>query len=73
VYSLGVLAFEMVTGQLPFVADNAADMMAMHLNAQPRVPSQVNLSLPTTFDALIARMLDKDAAKRPTIPEVRAA
>jgi hypothetical protein len=73
VYSLGVLAFEMVTGQLPFVADNPADMMAMHLGAEPRKPSQVNLSLPTTFDALVARMLDKDAARRPTIPEVRAA
>jgi eukaryotic-like serine/threonine-protein kinase len=73
VYSLGVLAFEMATGQLPFVADNPADMMAMHLGAEPRRPSAVNPALPAAFDALVARMLDKDAEKRPSIPEVRAA
>jgi tRNA A-37 threonylcarbamoyl transferase component Bud32 len=73
VYSLGVLAFEMTTGQLPFVADNPADMMAMHLGAAPRKPGAVNPALPPGFDALIARMLDKDAERRPSIPEVRAA
>jgi hypothetical protein len=72
-YSLGVLAFEMVTGQLPFVADNQADMMAMHLNSEPRKPSSVNPMLPPAFDALIARMLAKDPASRPSVQEVRAA
>src|SRR5215470_9336913 len=41
VYSLGVVAFEMVTGQLPFRADNPADMMAMHLGAEPERPTSV--------------------------------
>ena len=73
VYSLGVLAFEMVTGQLPFVADNAADMMAMHLQAAPRRPSAVNPLLPPAFDTLLERMLAKDAAQRLSVQEVRAA
>jgi serine/threonine-protein kinase len=73
VYSLGVLAFEMVTGQLPFVADNAADMMSMHLHAPPRRPSAVNPLLPPAFDALVERMLAKDAALRPSVSEVRSA
>ncbi len=73
IYSLGVLAFEMTTGQLPFVADNSADMMAMHLSAQPRRPSIVTPGLPPAFDALIARMLEKDATQRPSIGDVRVA
>jgi eukaryotic-like serine/threonine-protein kinase len=73
VYSLGVLAFELLTGQLPFIADNAADMMAMHLGAEPRLPTSVNPTLPADLDAVVGRMLDKDAAARPTPAEARVA
>src|SRR5262249_36084818 len=71
VYSLGVVGFEMLTGQLPFVADNAADMMVMHLGAAPRLPSAVRPGLPAGVDALIVRMLAKEPADRPTLAEVR--
>jgi tRNA A-37 threonylcarbamoyl transferase component Bud32 len=73
IYSLGVVAFEMATGHLPFIADNAADMMAMHLGAEPRAPSSVCPELPAGFDALVGRMLKKDAAERPDPQQVRAA
>jgi len=72
VYSLGVVAFEMLTGQLPFLADNAADMMVMHLGAPPRCPSSVRPELPVAIDSLIVRMLAKETADRPTLAEVRA-
>src|SRR5262249_24199340 len=72
VYSLGVVGFEMLTGQLPFLADNAADMMVMHLGAEPRCPSAVRTELPVAIDSLIVRMLAKEPAERPTLAEVRA-
>src|SRR5215467_13189355 len=72
VYSLGVVGFEMLTGQLPFLADNAADMMVMHLGAEPRCPSAVRPELPVAIDSLIVRMLAKEPAERPTLAEVRA-
>src|SRR5262249_6449487 len=72
VYSLGVVAFEMLTGHLPFIADNGADMMAMHLGSQPERPSLARPSLPASVDSLLLRMLAKDAGVRPTLAEVRA-
>ena len=71
VYSLGVVAFEMLTGRLPFTADNPADMMAMHLGAEPERPTAVRPTLPAGVDKLILRMLAKEAADRPTLAEIR--
>jgi len=71
VYSLGVVAFEMLTGRLPFVADNGADMMAMHLAAEPEPPSRLRQTLPPAVDSLILRMLAKEPAARPALADIR--
>ena len=67
VYALGVLAYELTTGQLPFPdATGPAALIAAQLRKVPAPPSRVDasLGLPSAFDALVARMLDKDLAKR---------
>ena len=38
IYALGVLAFKMLTGALPFKAENAMDLIVLHLNAPPPAP-----------------------------------
>src|SRR5262249_38502460 len=73
VYSLGVVAFEMVTGELPFLADNSADMLASHLCKEPERPSAHQPTLPDAFAALLLRVLSTDPAGRPTVPEGREA
>src|SRR5262249_48919951 len=73
VYSLGIMAFEMVTGQLPFFADNAADMLAAHLIMMPERPRTFRPALPAAFDTLILSMLAKDPDARPTLAQVRRA
>jgi len=72
IYALGALAFELVTGQLPYPADNGADMIAKHLHAAVPSAEAINSTVPAALDHLIRRMLDKDAGHRPTLAEVRA-
>ena len=63
-FSLGVVLYEMATGQRPFVAKNRVLMMNAILNAQPAAASKVNPCLPAALDTIIARALQKDREKR---------
>jgi serine/threonine-protein kinase len=64
IYSLGVILFEMLVGQPPFVSEGFGELVNMHLNVQPPVPSSQNPSIPAALDAIILRMLQKDPEKR---------
>ncbi|MBN8601846.1 MAG: protein kinase [Planctomycetes bacterium] len=66
IYSLGVLLFVMLTGQLPFNPDDTPEQLAA--NIQRTVPpnvSAISLDCPVWLSSLVAQMLDKDAIKRP--------
>ncbi|MGI8860223.1 MAG: Stk1 family PASTA domain-containing Ser/Thr kinase, partial [Rubrobacteraceae bacterium] len=60
-YSLGVVLYEMLTGELPFEADSAVGVAMKHVTEPPRPPGEVNPRVPGTLDALVMRLL----AKRP--------
>ncbi len=64
-YSLGVVAFELLTGRRPFEADTAATEAFAHVNAP--VPSAASLApeLPAGVDAVFGRALGKDPSERP--------
>jgi predicted ATPase/serine/threonine protein kinase len=63
-FSLGVVLYEMATGQRPFVGKNRILLMNAILNARPAAASSVNRSLPAALDTIIARTLEKDRDKR---------
>ncbi len=63
-FSLGVVLYEMATGQRPFVAKNRVLLMNAILNARPAAASSVNRSLPAALDTIIARALEKDRDQR---------
>jgi eukaryotic-like serine/threonine-protein kinase len=64
-YSLGVMFYEMVTGQLPFVADDPIAVISQHLYA-PIVPPRLrNAAVPLAMDALIVQLMAKTPADRP--------
>jgi len=71
VYALGCMTFEIACGRLPFVADNAMDIVLMHMTTPPVRASTVWPEIPQPLDDLIARMLEKDADARPSLAEIR--
>lgn len=64
IYSLGVLAYEMVTGHLPFDGENTQELIAQHLTAEPRPVRRINPSIPKGLAEVITRCLAKDPAQR---------
>jgi serine/threonine-protein kinase len=72
VYALGGVLYEMLTGQPPLWADNAADVIARQLADVPAPLSTRAHGLPGSLEHLLARMLAKPADVRPTVAEVRA-
>jgi serine/threonine protein kinase/tetratricopeptide (TPR) repeat protein len=59
-FSLGVVLYEMATGQRPFVGKNRVLLMEAILNAKPAVPSRINPALPAALDSIIATSLEKE-------------
>jgi serine/threonine-protein kinase len=72
IYALGCLAYELLTGWLPFPAESAADMIARHLYEPPPGARDKNPSVPREVESLIIAMLSKDVAQRPTLEQFRA-
>ncbi|MGE0549902.1 MAG: serine/threonine-protein kinase [Kofleriaceae bacterium] len=71
IYSLGVVAYEMATGRVPFDAESTVQVMASHVAEPPPLPS-THRAVPSAFEALILSMLEKQPADRPTPAAVRA-
>ncbi|WP_223741703.1 serine/threonine-protein kinase [Corallococcus sp. AS-1-12] len=63
-YALGVMAFHMLTGTRPFQGDNVQVMFAHVEQIPPRVSSRVE-GIPPELDELVARLMEKEPAKRP--------
>ena len=63
-YSLAVMAYEMLTGTLPFQEGGVLEVMYAQVHMEPAVPSMVNHGLPAKVDAVIMRGMAKEPAAR---------
>lgn len=64
IYSLGIVLFEMLTGRLPFDADNPVSVALMQVQSQMPRPSEFIKSLDPSVDALVIKMTEKDPEDR---------
>jgi len=64
VYSLGVVAFQMLTGKLPFTASNPGALLIAHLQQPAPDPRSLQPDLPEEIVAAVLKALEKDPAKR---------
>ena len=67
IYSLGLVFYEMLTGELPFHAESQAEWFLAHVGEAPRPLHEqaASLRIPTCIADLVMSMLEKDPARRP--------
>lgn len=74
IYSLGVLMYEMLTGDLPFRGDNPINIAMKHINEDPLSPSRLRDDIPPGLERVIMKALNKDPAYRyPSAAEMKEA
>jgi eukaryotic-like serine/threonine-protein kinase len=64
IYALGVMMFQLLTGRLPFQAENIAGLAYQLLNKDPPNPSEYRREVSAGLDAIVRRALERDPAKR---------
>ena len=64
IYSVGVMLYEMITGQLPFEADNAVSVAIMQLQANPTLPREINPDIPEGLQDITIKAMQKVPSQR---------
>ncbi|HSS79769.1 MAG TPA: Stk1 family PASTA domain-containing Ser/Thr kinase [Gaiellaceae bacterium] len=63
-YSVGVVLYEMLTGQVPFTGDTPLEIAMKHLSEVPKPPSELRPEVPHDLDSVVLRALAKDPSER---------
>lgn len=64
IFSLGVVLYEILTGQKPFKGETISALIYSILNNQPLMPSALNEKTPTLFDRIVSKALEKVPEER---------
>ncbi len=64
IYSVGVMLYEMLAGQLPFEADSAVSVAIMQLQSEPKPPREINPGIPEGLEEITLKAMQKDPSKR---------
>ncbi len=64
IYSLGIVLYEMLTGQVPFDGDNPVQVALMHINDEITPPSRLVSGIPPALEKLVMRATDKFQSNR---------
>lgn len=64
IYAVGVMLYEMLTGQVPFDGETPVGIAIKQMQAEPKRPSEVNPEIPTGLEEIILRAMQKDPQLR---------
>jgi|GEM_PF-176444 len=64
IYSLGIVLYEMITGELPFNADDITALLLQHVQQAPEPPSKIVPDLPIALETVILKVLEKNPNRR---------
>ncbi len=64
IYSVGVMMYEMLTGRKPFDGETAVEVALMHMNDQPKKPTEYVTSLYSGLEEIILHAMEKEPNKR---------
>ncbi|WP_196592259.1 Stk1 family PASTA domain-containing Ser/Thr kinase [Pectinatus frisingensis] len=64
IYSLGVVIYEMLTGQVPFKGENVVSIALKHLQEMPAPIHELRPDVPPVVEAIVLKAMEKDPAKR---------
>ena len=70
IYSLGVVMYEMLTGQLPFTGENSVGIAIKHLQEEAPTVRQADPSIPPVVEAIVSKAMGKVAEERPSATEM---
>lgn len=64
IYSVGVMLYEMLTGEKPFDAENPVSVAVMHMQSAAIPPREINSSIPEGLEEIVQRAMQKEPEKR---------
>jgi len=64
IYSLGVTLYKLLTGRLPFHADNSYSLLYQIMHGDPPLPRTLRPDIPEELDAIVRHAMQKDLSKR---------
>ncbi len=64
IYSLGIIFYEMLTGEVPFKGESSLQVMFQHVQQKPKDPRLLNPEMPEYLATIILKCLEKDPALR---------
>src|SRR6266568_1757038 len=64
IYALGIVLYEMLSGERPFKSENYMGLLMKHMYEQPRPMREANPSISRVLDAVVLRAIEKDPEKR---------
>ena len=64
IYSVGVALYEMLTGKKPFDGDTPVAIALMHMQTEPKKPSEINETIPEGLEQIVVRAMQKEPNSR---------